>query len=239
MGSIQNFKTLTVFGGSGIDCHSIFNNLVKYASSNTHCILFCSVSNNFRQTMDALLGHSRNINYRSILQEHQFFTQHFGIAQSGSVVFFVQVPFIYNKDNAFACFVSITNNLFILFSYAFNCVEYHQNNVATVNCTQGTHNAVFFDRFVNFRFTAHAGSIDEQIALTISGNRSIDSVTGSTCYITNDGAFFTNKSIEDGRFTNIRTTNQSNFDFVFVFRFTKGVFIAKFSNDCIKQIAQT
>ena len=133
----------------------------------------------------------------------------------------------------------IANNLFILFSYAFHCVKNHQNYVATIHCAQGTHNAVFFNRFVNLRFTTHTSSINEQITLTITYNRSVNCITSCASYITYDGTLFAYQRIKDRRFANVRTTNQRNLNFIFVFRLAKGIFIAKLSNNSVQQIAQT
>ncbi|MPN36471.1 hypothetical protein SDC9_183980 [bioreactor metagenome] len=138
------------------------------------------------------------------------------------IIFFQSIPFVHQNDDPFACFMRIAGNFFVLLLDALFRIQHDHNDIRTLNCADGTHDAVFFRRFVDLAFFPDSGCIDhpEFCAFFINEHR-IDSVTGCACNIRYDYALFSQNGIHQGRFPDIRTADKTEVDDILFF----GIFI--------------
>ena len=135
--------------------------------------------------------------------------------------------------------MSIADDTFILLGNTLDSIKNHQHNVTAVNRTQRTHNAVFFNRFVNLSLAAHACGINEQVLLAVAYYRSINRITGSACNITYDRTLLAYQCVENRGLAHVRTADQSNLDFVLLLQVACHLIGRELGNNGIQQIAQS
>ena len=180
-----------------------------------------------------------NIDYRGVLQKYQLFPQFFRIMDGRPCIFFIQVPFVYYKDNSFPCFVSVAYDFFILFGNAFDSIDDHQYDIRAVNRPKRADDTVFFDQFFYFSLAAHTCRIYKQEPLSVFHYRGIDGIPCSARHVADDGSVLPYQRVKNRRFAHIRTPDESYFDFVFIFIIKLGNGLPYLIHKSIQHVAQS
>ena len=108
----------------------------------------------------------------------------------------------------------ITCNLRILFQNPFSCIDDHKYHARSINRTQGTHDTVTLNGQSDLPLAAHAGSINEEILHPVACEVCVNGVACRSGNITDDDAVFSQQTIYQRGFSDIRTSNYGDCNLV-------------------------
>ncbi|MOA42721.1 hypothetical protein D3C78_1647940 [compost metagenome] len=90
----------------------------------------------------------------------------------------------------------VAGNMLILLYNALFAIDQNKHHICSFNRFHRTHDTVFLRRFIHLATLAHAGSVDENITLSVSFEWRIDRITRSAGDVADDDAILSQQCID-------------------------------------------
>src|SRR6266516_844443 len=168
-----------------------------------------------------------------LLIRRRFFPLAFGTSLCLS-----QVPLVDNHYDAFSFALNLASNMSILCCQSLACIDYKQRHVAAINSTACAQHTIFLDPWTNTSASSDTGSINQNQFFALKLKLCVYYIAGCPWYLADNRPWEAKDGIEQGRFTDIRATNNGNTCDIFILLAFGYLFLRwKRINNAIKQIA--
>ena len=192
--------------------------------------------NQLKQPVKTLACFRRNENNRCVGHERKIVHQLFPIRIHRSAVLFESVPLVDSDNTGFTHLMRNTGDLRILLGKALDRINHDNTDICPLNSHFGSDNAVFFDLIVHSAFSSEPGGINKQKFTGFVRDIGVGRISCGAGNIRDNGSFLAGNLIDKRRFSDIRLSDDGNFDHVVVlFGLLR---IGKKSEHFIKQIAR-
>ena len=211
---------------------------VQLGSRNTALTVFIHIFGCFQYLQDALFRQRRDKQDRKVGKRSQTFADriHKGIDHLLAFIFH-QIPFVHTNDQAFLVLLNQREDVQILAFNAAGGIQHQHADIRILDSADRTDHGIIFQILVHLSLLTNTGCIHQiEIQAEFIIFR-INRITGRTGNIRYNMAIFTDKGVDQRRFTSIRTADDGDTG-QFFFEYLRLV-IRKSSNDFIQQIART
>ena len=127
------------------------------------------------------------------------------------IIFFYSIPFVDCNDNTFSTLMRNTGNLCVLFRHTLRCINHNNDNICFFNGCNSTYNTETFQFFFDFALTTKSCCINKDILFSVVFYFCIYCISCCSCNIRYNDTIFSYQTVNQGRFSYIGFTYNSNF----------------------------
>ncbi|MNO94180.1 hypothetical protein D3C76_857940 [compost metagenome] len=128
------------------------------------------------------------------------------------------IPLVQGDDDGAAGFQGKAQQVQVMVNHAFAGIHDEDDHVGILDRLQGLDHGELFDFFVDLAALAHTGGVDQRVLLFIPFKRDVDTVAGGARLVIDDNPVFTEHTVDQGRFADVRTTDDGDLDAIFLAR---------------------
>src|SRR5438093_4809599 len=141
--------------------NNVVQGLVDGLSRHLSTISFDHSHRSFQQLPHPVTRGRRNKSDRGKLQERQSILYLIAILFDIAIAFRYQVPFVDRQEQRLATLNRVAENLRVLIGDSFRSVDDVENQIATVDRSQGAADAEAFNTAIDARFAANASGVNQ------------------------------------------------------------------------------